>query len=48
MWFYDYEFFVGSELLSFDGLLGLDCELIKGLMLDFNLMYLCGYGYVEV
>jgi len=45
---YDYELSAGSELLSFDGSLGPDCELIKGPTLDFNLMHLRGHGRVEV
>ena len=45
---YDYELGVGSELLSFDGSLGPDCELIKGPSLDFNLMHQRGKGRMQV
>ncbi|MCV2365115.1 HutD family protein [Paucibacter sp. DJ1R-11] len=36
---YEYELRVGDELLSFDGALAPDCELIGGATRDFNLMH---------
>lgn len=45
---YDYELRVGDELLSFDGALGPDCELIGGTTRDFNLMHRRGKGQLRV
>ena len=45
---YDFELCVGDELLSFDGSMGPDCELIKGPTRDFNLMHQRGHGQMQV
>ncbi|MET0518156.1 MAG: HutD family protein [Burkholderiaceae bacterium] len=45
---YEYELRVGDELLSFDGALAPDCELINGPTRDFNLMYRRGRGRLTV
>jgi uncharacterized protein len=45
---YDFELHVGSELLSFDGALAPDCELVDGPTRDFNLMHRRGRGELRV
>lgn len=45
---YEYELRVGDELLSFDGALAPDCELIAGPTRDFNLMHRRGRGRLTV
>jgi environmental stress-induced protein Ves len=45
---YDFELHVGSELLSFDGALAPDCELVDGPTRDFNLMHRRGKGRLQV
>lgn len=45
---YEYELRVGDELLSFDGALGPDCELLGGPTRDFNLMHRRARGRLEV
>lgn len=45
---YDYELHPGSEILSFDGALAPDCELVDGPTRDFNLMHRRGQGRMRV
>lgn len=45
---YDFELHVDSELLSFDGALAPDCELVDGPTRDFNLMHRRGKGRLLV
>jgi uncharacterized protein len=45
---YDFELHVGSELLSFDGALAPECELVDGPTRDFNLMHRRGKGQLQV
>jgi environmental stress-induced protein Ves len=45
---YDYELHPGSEILSFDGALAPDCELVEGPTRDFNLMHRRGQGRMQV
>lgn len=45
---YDYELHPGSEILSFDGALAPDCELVEGPTRDFNLMHRRGQGRMRV
>jgi len=45
---YDFELHVGSELMSFDGALAPDCELVDGPTRDFNLMHRRGKGQLQV
>jgi uncharacterized protein len=45
---YDFELHVGSELLSFDGALAPDCELVDGPTRDFNLMHRRSRGRMQV
>lgn len=45
---YDYELHPGSEILSFDGALAPDCELVDGPTRDFNLMHRRGQGRVRM
>ncbi|MDI4634005.1 HutD family protein [Pelomonas sp. V22] len=45
---WDYELCVGDDLLSFDGALAPDCELIKGPTRDFNVMHQRARGQLRV
>ncbi len=45
---WDYELCVGDDLLSFDGALAPDCELIKGPTRDFNVMHQRARGRLRV
>ncbi|MDN3920821.1 HutD/Ves family protein [Roseateles violae] len=45
---YDFELHPESELISFDGALGPDCELVDGPTRDFNLMHQRAKGRMQV